>query len=150
MELRFLIIMTLQKLQTWRSIFGRNLIQLILVLYYTRLVNPHILHKCVVAQFSSYKWNMHHALVSALFSPLHSNTNQKLLENHFFNQSSHYEKYGRLVILIFAWKVKYPVYFFVRNVQLFAYVTVQIKIYLKNTSVIYKNTDNFHYAKEAI
>ena len=37
--------------------------------------------------------SIHYASLSAMFNPLHSNTNQELLEKRLCNQNSHYEKY---------------------------------------------------------
>ena len=49
-------------------------------------------------QLSSEKWSIHYALLSAMFNPLHSSTNQELIEKHLCNQNSHYEKYGRFLL----------------------------------------------------
>ena len=38
--------------------------------------------------------SIHYASLSAMFNPLHSNTNQGLFEKYLCNQSNHYEKYG--------------------------------------------------------
>ena len=38
------------------------------------------------------KRSIHYALLSAMFTPLHSSTNQELFKKHLYNQNSHYEK----------------------------------------------------------
>ena len=46
-------------------------------------------------QLLSEKLSNHYASLSAMFNLLHRITNQELFEKHLYNQSSHYEKYGR-------------------------------------------------------
>ena len=39
-----------------------------------------------------WKWSIHYALLSAMFHPLLSKTNQELYKKHFCYQSSYYKK----------------------------------------------------------
>jgi len=45
-------------------------------------------------QLSSEKCSVYYASLSATFNPLHSSTNQELVEKHLHSQSNYYEKYG--------------------------------------------------------
>jgi len=52
-------------------------------------MNPRILlHKVVVVTHLNYiwEWSIHYGTLSAVFTPLHSSTNQELFEKHTYNQ----------------------------------------------------------------
>jgi len=68
-----------------------------------------------------------------MFTPLHSSMNQELFEKYVCNQSSHYEKYDGATCPSYRLKLKYP---FLYQLCLTRYAAVQIKNWLKSTSVI--------------
>jgi len=53
--------------------------------------NTVVLHHPVII----WNWSIHSPSLSAMFISLHRSMNQELLEKHFCNQGSHYEKYRR-------------------------------------------------------
>jgi len=46
-----------------------------------------------------WNWSIHWPSLSAIFDSLHSSTNQELFEKLFCDKSSHYEKYGRFLVM---------------------------------------------------
>ena len=54
----------------------------------------------------------------AVFTPLHSSTNQELFKKHVRNQSSHYKKYNGAMRPSYPLKLKYPLPFSVSYVRL--------------------------------
>ena len=46
-----------------------------------------------------WNWSIHCHSLSAMFDSLHSNMNQEVFEKHLGNKSSHYEKYGRFLVM---------------------------------------------------
>jgi len=91
-----------------------------------------------------WEWSIHYRSLSAMFTLLHSSTNQELFEKYVYNQSRHYEKYDGAVYPSYHLKLKYPLPF----CQLCStrYTAVRIKNCLKSTSVIkataMKSTDD--------
>ena len=59
---------------------------------------PH--HNVVMIARLNYiwEWSIHYRSLFAMFTQLHSSTNQELFEKHVRDQSSHYEKYGRFLV----------------------------------------------------
>jgi len=99
-----------------------------------------------------WEWSIHYVSLSAMFTPLHSSTNQELFEKYVCNQSNHYENTMGLRAHLSS-ETEVLIAFLC---QLFStrYRVVRIKNCLKSTSVIkvatMKNMDDFRYAKEAI
>ena len=88
-----------------------------------------------------------------MFTPLHSSMNHKLFEKHLCNQSSHCKKIQMVLcapVIVWKWSIHYAF----RQLCLTSYTAIPIKNCLKCTSAIkvatMKDTDGFHYAKEAI
>jgi len=46
-----------------------------------------------------WNWSINYPSLSAVFNSLHSSMNQELFEKHLCNKSSHYEKYGRFLVM---------------------------------------------------
>ena len=81
-----------------------------------------------------WEWSIHYGSFSAMFTPLHSSMNQELFEKHICNQSSHYENYDDAAHPSYHLKLKYLA--LLCQLLLTGYTAVQIKNYLKSTSVI--------------
>jgi len=88
--------------------------------------------------------------LSAMFNPLYSKTNQELYKSTSVNKYSHYEKCEWCVPINYHLKSEV-------SIKLHGKLPLHsstIRCYSKSTSVIklatMKNTDDFHYAKEAI
>jgi len=111
-------------------------------------MNPCILHHKVVmvlhASIISESEVSITVLVSAMFTLLHSNTNQKLFKKYLCNQSSHYENIDSVVHPSYRPKLKYPFPYSVSYVQLVHYTAVWIKNCLKSTSICNRGS---HYEK---
>jgi len=77
-----------------------------------------------------------------MFTPLHSSTNQELLEKHVCNHSSHYEKYDGTTRPSYCLKLKYLLPF---SVSLLHSSTNQevLEKHLCSKSSHYENTENF-------
>jgi len=78
-----------------------------------RLMDPRTPHHKVCSNGCAclnyiWEWSIHYCSLSAMFTPLHSSTNQKLFEKHVCNHNSYYEKYDGTVRPSYCLKLKYP------------------------------------------
>ena len=75
------------------------------------LMNPRILHHYggngSVRLNYIWEWSIHYGSLSAMFTPLHSSTNQELFEKYVCNQSSYYE--NRVLQLLSETEYRFPV-----------------------------------------
>jgi len=87
------------------------------------LMNPCILHHAWGSNGSTclnyiWEWSIHCSSLSAMFTPLHSSTNQELFKKYVCNLSSYYEKHDGAARPSYHLKPKYPFPFSISYVQL--------------------------------
>jgi len=73
------------------------------------LMNSRIPHHKVVMVPRTLIISESEVTITAMFTPLHSSTNQELFEKYICNQSSHYENYdGAVCVIISNWSIHCP------------------------------------------